>query len=95
MAALVEPLPSAPRNLSGMIETCQFTPATPVPFPPRAPIVPATWVPCPASSIGSASLLAKSQPRTSSTKPLRSLSMPSPAISAAFRQMFAARSAWV
>ena len=47
MALLVEPLPSAPRNFSGMIDTCQFTPATPTPLSPTAPIVPATCVPWP------------------------------------------------
>ena len=77
-----------------MIETFQLTPTTPEPLLPTAPIVPATCVPCPWSSIGSASLLAKSQPYTSSTNPLPSLSIRSPATSPGFRQALAARSRW-
>jgi hypothetical protein len=62
IAALVVPLPLAPRNLSPISDTFQATPATPTPLFPTAPIVPATCVPWPWSSNGSASLLAKSQP---------------------------------
>ena len=66
-ASAVVPLPNQSRNLSGMIRTFQFTPATPVALLPSAPIVPATCVPCPWSSNGLLSLFTKSQPRQSST----------------------------
>ena len=59
-APLVEPLPLAPKNFNAMILVVHATPATPMPLFPTAPIVPATWVPWPLSSIGSPSLLAKS-----------------------------------
>src|SRR5919198_6501725 len=61
-ASAVVPEPCALRNLTGMIRTFQFTPATPTPLLPAAPIVPATCVPWPWSSIGLLSPLTKSQP---------------------------------
>ena len=46
----VAPLPLASRNLSGTSRVDHATPATPVPLPPVAAMVPATWVPWPSSS---------------------------------------------
>src|SRR5262245_56313947 len=66
-ASAVVPAPCAFRNLSAMILTFQFTPATPTPFEPTAPIVPATCVPCLWSSNGLLSPFTQSQPRQSST----------------------------
>ena len=43
--------------LSGMILTPGATPATPMALLATAAMVPATWVPCPLSSDGSASQL--------------------------------------
>ena len=60
-----------------MILTVQLMPASPTPLLPAAPIVPATCVPWPWSSVGLLSFPAKSQPCQSSTKPLWSLSIPS------------------
>src|SRR4051794_2943576 len=60
-----------------MILTVQLMPATPTPLLPAAPIVPATCVPWPWSSVGLLSFPAKSQPCQSSTNPLWSLSIPS------------------
>jgi len=77
-----------------MSELVQATPLTPIPLLPTAAMVPATWVPWPLSSMGSPSLLTKSYPCTSSTKPLRSSSMPLPAISPGLVQTLAARSTW-
>ena len=67
VASEMVPLPELLRNLSPTSETCQHTPTTPLPLFPTPPTVPAQWVPCRWSSIGLLSLLAKSQPRTSST----------------------------
>ena len=44
-APAVVPKPSAPMNLMATIFTSQFTPTTPMPLLPTAPIVPATCVP--------------------------------------------------
>ena len=44
--------PHGPRNLNVARLTSQLTPTTPMPLSPTAPIVPATWVPCPSSSHG-------------------------------------------
>ena len=52
MAPEVDPLPVASRNFRAMIWTFQFTPVTPMPLLPAAPIVPATCVPWLLSSIG-------------------------------------------
>ena len=52
-ASDVLPVPLESRNLSPMILVVQFTPATPAALLPTAPMVPDTWVPCAASSIGS------------------------------------------
>ena len=65
-ASAVEPLPPAFRNFSPMIWTSQITPATPMPLFPTAPMVPEQWEPWPLSSMGSLSLLTKSQPWMSS-----------------------------
>ena len=46
MSAFV-PLPPPFSTRSGIRWTFQFTPATPIPLLPRAPIVPATCVPWP------------------------------------------------
>ena len=62
-AASVVPPPKAFRNLQGMMRTDQFTPTTPTPLFPVAPIVPDTCVPCPLSSIGSQVLLTALNPR--------------------------------
>ena len=43
LASLPEPLLSM--NLTGMIDTTGSTPITPTPLSPRAPMVPAVWVP--------------------------------------------------
>ena len=45
MASAVVPEPAALRNFSAMILTFQFTPTTPTPLFPVAPIVPETCVP--------------------------------------------------
>ena len=47
--------PSAGNPLSAMMRTPGATPTMPIPLPPTAAIVPATCVPCPLSSKGSAS----------------------------------------
>ncbi len=88
-----------PKQRRGMIWTSQFTPTTPTPLSPTAPIVPATWVPCPEQaklvSEGSLSLFRKSHPWTSSIYPFSSSSMPLPGISPGLVQRFAARSSCV
>ena len=77
---------------NGMMRTSCATPVMPLPLLPFAPMVPAVCSPCPPSkSLSSVGLLScegesalaptKSQPFTSSTKPLLSLSMLSPAVS--------------
>src|SRR5208283_5313950 len=53
IAPPTSPPPWASKNLQGRIWTCQFTPLTPTPLLPTAPIVPETWVPWPLSSMGS------------------------------------------
>ncbi len=53
IASSIVPLPSASTNLRPISWAVQLTPATPVPLPPTAPIVPATCVPWWWSSIGS------------------------------------------
>ena len=90
-ASVRPPLASAAR--SGMIETSQLTPVTPIALLPCAPIVPATCVPWPLKSSGVLSSCTKSQPRVSSTLPFPSLSPP-PAGSSLI-QMFGARSGCV
>src|SRR5215831_567043 len=52
-ASAVEPLPLAFRNFAPMMLVVQFTPTTPTPLLPAAPIVPETCVPWLLSSIGS------------------------------------------
>ena len=59
-APLVEPLPLAPKNFRAIIFVVHATPLVPMPLFPTAPIVPATWVPWPLSSVGFPSLLTKS-----------------------------------
>ena len=66
-ASARSPSPCESRNFSAMILTFQFTPAMPWPLFPRAPSVPATWVPWFMSSCGLLSSFAQSQPRQSST----------------------------
>ena len=93
IAAFVR-LPVASPARSAMIEAFQLTPVTPSALLPRAAIVPATWVPCSFASIGLLSFCTKSQPRTSSTRPLWSWSPP-PGGSFGFDHMFGARSGWL
>ena len=95
IASAVVPEPPASRNLAAMILTFQLTPVTPTPLLPTPPIVPEQCEPWPLSSMGSLSLLTKSQPWTSSMKPLPSSSMPLPAISPGLVQALAARSGWL
>ena len=45
IASAVVPLPDALRNFNPMMLVVQFTPTTPEPLLPLAPIVPETWVP--------------------------------------------------
>src|SRR5216684_5384416 len=45
MASAVVPVPVASRNLLPMMLAVQFTPTTPVPLFPTAPIVPERWLP--------------------------------------------------
>lgn len=91
----VLPAPAASKIFSGMMRVFHATPLPPMPLLPAAPMMPATCVPCPRSSIGLASLPAKSHPFTSSAYPLPSSSMPLPAISPGFRHRFPFRSACV
>ena len=49
-ASEMRPEPPEPRNLSDITWTFQLIPAIPIPLLAEAPIVPATWVPCPKSS---------------------------------------------
>ena len=95
MASPMVPEPLAFRNLHAMIRTVQLTPATPTPLFPSAPIVPETWVPWPASSLGSASLFAVSIPTQSSITPLPSSSIPLATQSRALRYMLPDRSWWL
>ena len=67
MAAAMLPYPSASKNLQGISLTFQLTPTTPTPLLPTAPMVPATCVPWPLSSIGSESPLMGAMPWQSST----------------------------
>jgi len=60
IAAAVEPLPLALRNLMATIFACQFTPTTPTLLLPTPAMVPDTCEPCPLSSKGSPSSFAKS-----------------------------------
>jgi hypothetical protein len=83
-----EPEPQSSRTFTGMICGSHVTPATPIPLFPWAPTVPATCVPWLCTSFGVASSYAKSQPRTSSTKPLASSSTPFAGTSSVFVQMF-------
>ena len=89
---------TSPPEASGISCTWWLTPVTPAPSPPRAPTTPATPVPWPTTSRGSLSFWAKSQPMTSSTKPLPSSSMPfasrPPPLSPGLCQMLGARSGW-
>ena len=55
MASEVYPEPESLIHLQAMIFTRQLTPVTSVSLSPRAPIVPATRVPCPKPSNGSLS----------------------------------------
>ena len=50
IALATVPVPLASRNLDAIIVVVQFTPATPTPLLPTAPIVPETCDPCPLSS---------------------------------------------
>src|SRR5436309_12289929 len=50
MASEMYPFPVESRNLSDRSWTFQLIPAMPAPLLAAAPIVPATWVPCPKSS---------------------------------------------
>jgi hypothetical protein len=52
MASETNPLPAASSNLQAMSCTRHATPEIPVPLLPAPPIIPATSVPCPESSIG-------------------------------------------
>ena len=61
-AALPAPLP--PITLTGISEHCEQAPTPPMPLFERAAITPATSVPCPWSSLASASSLTASQPST-------------------------------
>jgi len=81
--------PFGPMNRHGTIVTRHATPASPSPLFPTAPMIPATWVPCPSSSRGSPRQARASMPWQSSAKPLPSSSVPSPSHSAALVQMFA------
>ena len=92
MAADTEPRPSGPLIRSGMIFTPGATPATPIPLLATAPMVPAAWVPNPASSASEELPSQKFHPWMSSTNPSPSSSMPFPGISPGFVQMLAARS---
>ena len=83
-ASLVYPLPLASMNRRAMMRVRWAIPVTPTPLFPVAPMVPATWVPWPLSSIGLASLLLKSYP----CRPLVAPSM-------VFVHMFAAKSGWL
>ena len=78
-----------------MRRTAQLTPTTPTLLFPIAPIVPATCVPWPLSSMGSESPLTVSIPKQSSAWPLPSSSVRLPLQSGSFRNMFAARSGCV
>ena len=66
MAAAVVPPPLESRNFKAMIRTFQLTPATPTELFPTPPMVPEQWEPWLLSSMGSLSLLTKSQPWMSS-----------------------------
>ncbi len=94
IAPAVEPLPEADRNFKAMIFVDQLTPATPSALFVTAPMVPATWVPCRLSSIGSPSTVevTKFAPNTSSMTPLPSSSTPLLGISPGLVHMFAVRS---
>ena len=50
MVQEVRPDPPAPMTRSAISRVVQFTPVTPRPLFPTAPIVPATCVPCPCAS---------------------------------------------
>jgi hypothetical protein len=60
------PFPLASWDLQGRMRTVQLIPVTPTPLLPTAPMMPATCVPCPKSSIGSLSWLMVSIPWQSS-----------------------------
>src|SRR5947208_14480591 len=64
LAALLDPEPEESSTLSGMTSHCQQTPATPAALLPRAPMMPATEVPCPLSSVVSLLPPAKFHPVT-------------------------------
>ena len=57
MASEASPRPGAVRNFAPIMLAVQFTPTTPTPLFPTAPIVPETWVPWPLSSRGSHKLV--------------------------------------
>ena len=63
-----EPFPAI--TLTGISEHCEQAPTPPIPLFERAAITPATSVPCPWSSFGSASSLTASHPSTN--EPCRS-----------------------
>src|SRR3990167_7449018 len=57
-----EPYPPLFKNFTGIILTLQLTPTTPSALLPAAPMIPATWVPWPLSSIASVVFDRKFQP---------------------------------
>src|SRR5262245_10858282 len=52
IASAVDPDPEESRNFNPMMRVVQFTPTTPAPLFPTAPMVPDVCVPWPWSSIG-------------------------------------------
>ncbi len=81
MASEVFPFPSTFKNFPAIIFTFQFTPVTPAALLPAAPMMPATRVPCPLSSMGLPVSTMVLMPWISSTHPFPSSSIPFPAIS--------------
>mmetsp|Transcript_35718 Transcript_35718/g.63688 ORF Transcript_35718/g.63688 Transcript_35718/m.63688 type:complete len:231 (-) Transcript_35718:724-1416(-) len=95
MAALWKPAPASSMNLRHIIFTLGASPVTPTVLFTTAPMVPATWLPWPLSSVTSPVSLTKLYPWMSSTKPLPSSSTPGrPKNSASFVHKLGCRSGW-
>ena len=94
IASDVLPLPLELRNFSPIMLAVQFTPTTPKPLLPTAPMVPATWVPWEWSSIGLQVLLMALNPCVPAAQVMTTPPIVTEKAEGA-DQMFAARSGWL
>src|SRR5437773_1983382 len=93
IAPAVDPLPLASRNFAPMMLAIQFTPTTPDPLLPRAPIVPDTCDPWSLSSRGLHVLVMALKPCVPAAQLIVPPMLTVNAVGA--DQTFAARSGWL